>query len=135
MGKEQDFLVAVKSGDTLLANKLLAKVKCNKTKLLSSTKRLNINYQDSDGFSALHHAALTGTTELLSLLLEAQATVDIKDTNGMRPLHYAAWQGKADSVLLLLRAGASVNTPSQDGQIPLHLSAQYGHYQVVSTHT
>lgn len=54
---------------------------------------------------------------------------------GMRPLHYAAWQGKADSVLLLLRAGTSVNTPSHDGQMPLHLSAQYGHYEVVSTHT
>lgn len=130
MGKEQDLLVAVKSGDLLVAHKLLSKVKCNKTKLLGSTKRLNINYQDSDGFSALHHAALTGTTELLSLLLEAQATVDIKDINGMRPLHYAAWQGKADSVLLLLRAGASVNSPSHDGQIPLHLSAQYGHYEV-----
>ncbi|XP_055745721.1 caskin-2-like isoform X2 [Salvelinus fontinalis] len=130
MGKEQDLLVAVKSGDILLAHKLLAKVTYNKTKLLGSTKRLNINYQDSDGFSALHHAALTGTTELLSLLLEAQAIVDIKDINGMRPLHYAAWQGKADSVLLLLRAGASVNMLSQDGHIPLHLSAQYGHYQV-----
>ncbi|XP_050980963.1 caskin-2 isoform X7 [Labeo rohita] len=82
------------------------------------------------GFSALHHAALTGTTDLLSLLLEAQATVDIKDSNGMRPLHYAAWQGKADSVLMLLRAGASVNGASQDGQIPLHLAAQYGHYEV-----
>uniref|UniRef100_A0A671VYJ1 CASK interacting protein 2 n=1 Tax=Sparus aurata TaxID=8175 RepID=A0A671VYJ1_SPAAU len=130
MGKEQDLLVAVKSGDLLLAHKLLSKVKCNKTKLLGSTKRLNINYQDSDGFSALHHAALTGTMELLSLLLEAQATVDIKDINGMRPLHYAAWQGKADSVLLLLRAGASVNSSSHDGQIPLHLSSQYGHYEV-----
>ncbi|XP_074519553.1 caskin-2 isoform X2 [Halichoeres trimaculatus] len=130
MGKEQELLVAVKSGDLLLAHKLLSKVKCNKSKLLGSTKRLNINYQDSDGFSALHHAALTGTTELLSLLLEAQATVDIKDINGMRPLHYAAWQGKADSVLLLLRAGAAVNSPSHDGQIPLHLSAQYGHYEV-----
>ncbi|KAM6963633.1 caskin-2 isoform 2-T2 [Tautogolabrus adspersus] len=130
MGKEQDLLVAVKSGDLLVAHKLLSKVKCNKNKLLGSTKRLNINYQDSDGFSALHHAALTGTTELLSLLLEAQATVDIKDINGMRPLHYAAWQGKADSVLLLLRAGAAVNSPSLDGQIPLHLSAQYGHYEV-----
>ncbi|XP_071319653.1 caskin-2-like isoform X2 [Trachinotus anak] len=103
---------------------------CLFQELLGSTKRLNINYQDSEGFSALHHAALTGTTELLSLLLEAQATVDIKDINGMRPLHYAAWQGKADSVLLLLRAGASVNSPSHDGQIPLHLSAQYGHYEV-----
>ncbi|XP_057213964.1 caskin-2 isoform X3 [Triplophysa rosa] len=130
MGKEQDLLLAVKNGDLPLAHKLLAKIKTNRNKLLGSTKRLNVNYQDQDGFSALHHAALTGTTDLLSLLLEAQATVDIKDSNGMRPLHYAAWQGKADSVLMLLRAGASVNVASQDGQIPLHLSAQYGHYEV-----
>uniref|UniRef100_A0A8C6MCY9 Caskin-2 n=1 Tax=Nothobranchius furzeri TaxID=105023 RepID=A0A8C6MCY9_NOTFU len=81
-------------------------------------------------FSALHHAALTGTTELLSALVEAHATVDIKDSNGMRPLHYAAWQGKAESVLMLLRSGASVNGTSQDGHIPLHLAAQYGHYEV-----
>ncbi|KAK2866684.1 hypothetical protein Q7C36_002740 [Tachysurus vachellii] len=130
MGKEQDLLLAVKNGDVLAAQKLLAKIKANRNKLLSSTKKLNVNYQDTDGFSALHHAALTGTTDLLSLLLDAQATVDIKDRNGMRPLHYASWQGKADSVLMLLRAGASVNGASQDGQIPLHLAAQYGHYEV-----
>uniref|UniRef100_A0A3Q4HF28 Caskin-2 n=1 Tax=Neolamprologus brichardi TaxID=32507 RepID=A0A3Q4HF28_NEOBR len=94
------------------------------------TLDLSCSSVSSRSFSALHHAALTGTIELLSLLLEAQATVDIKDINGMRPLHYAAWQGKADSVLLLLRAGAAVNSPSNDGQIPLHLSAQYGHYEV-----
>lgn len=33
-------------------------------------------------FSALHHAALGGSLDLISLLLEAQATVDIKDSNG-----------------------------------------------------
>ncbi|XP_039517297.1 caskin-2 isoform X2 [Pimephales promelas] len=130
MGKEQDLLLAVKNGDLPLAHKLLAKIKTNRNKLLGSTKRLNVNYQDQDGFSALHHAALTGTTDLLSLLLEAQATVDIKDSNGMRPLHYAAWQGKAETVLMLLRAGASVNGASHDGQIPLHLAAQYGHHEV-----
>ncbi|XP_018530374.1 caskin-2 isoform X3 [Lates calcarifer] len=130
MGKEQDLLQAVKSGDLLSTQKLLSKLKTNRNKLLGSTKRLNVNYQDSDGFSALHHAALTGTTELLSALLEAQATVDIKDSNGMRPLHYAAWQGKAESVLMLLRSGASVNGVSLDGHIPLHLAAQYGHYEV-----
>uniref|UniRef100_A0A671KA54 CASK interacting protein 2 n=1 Tax=Sinocyclocheilus anshuiensis TaxID=1608454 RepID=A0A671KA54_9TELE len=130
MGKEQDLLQAVKNGDLATTQKLLAKVKASKSKLLGSTKRLNINYQDPDGFSALHHAALTGTTELLSLLLDAQAVVDIKDSNGMRPLHYAAWQGKADSVLMLLRSGAAVNNASHDGQIPLHLAAQYGHYEV-----
>uniref|UniRef100_A0A671PV16 Caskin-2-like n=1 Tax=Sinocyclocheilus anshuiensis TaxID=1608454 RepID=A0A671PV16_9TELE len=130
MGKEQDLLQAVKNGDLATTQKLLAKVKASKSKLLGSTKRLNINYQDPDGFSVLHHAALTGTTELLSLLLEAQAVVDIKDSNGMRPLHYAAWQSKADSVLMLLRSGAAVNNASHDGQIPLHLAAQYGHYEV-----
>lgn len=130
MGKEQDLLQAVKSGDLLSTQKLLSKLKTSRNKLLGSTKRLNVNYQDSDGFSALHHAALTGTTELLSALLEAQATVDIKDSNGMRPLHYAAWQGKAESVLMLLRSGASVNGVSLDGHIPLHLAAQYGHYEV-----
>lgn len=130
MGKEQDLLQAVKNGDLAATQKLLAKVRASKSKLLGSTKRLNINYQDPDGFSSLHHAALTGTTELLSLLLEAQAVVDIKDSNGMRPLHYASWQGKADSVLMLLRSGAAVNSASHDGQIPLHLAAQYGHYEV-----
>nr|XP_043907068.1 caskin-2-like isoform X2 [Solea senegalensis] len=130
MGKEQELLQAVKSGDLLSTQKLLSRLKSSRNKLLGSTKKLNINYQDSDGFSALHHAALTGTTELLSSLLEAQASVDIKDSNGMRPLHYAAWQGKAQSVLMLLRCGAAVNGVSMDGHIPLHLAAQYGHYEV-----
>ncbi|XP_015281125.1 PREDICTED: caskin-2 [Gekko japonicus] len=130
MGREQELIQAVKNGDVLGVQKLVAKVKASKTKLLGSTKRLNVNYQDVDGFSALHHAALVGSLELISLLLEAQATVDIKDINGMRPLHYAAWQGKVEPVRLLLRAAASVNMASLDGQIPLHLSAQYGHYEV-----
>lgn len=130
MGREQDLILAVKNGDVTCVQKLVAKVKAAKTKLLGSTKRLNINYQDADGFSALHHAALGGSLELIALLLEAQATVDIKDSNGMRPLHYAAWQGRLEPVRLLLRASAAVNAASLDGQIPLHLAAQYGHYEV-----
>ncbi|XP_007957842.1 caskin-2 [Orycteropus afer afer] len=130
MGREQDLILAVKNGDVTGVQKLVAKVKAAKTKLLGSTKKLNVNYQDADGFSALHHAALGGSLELIALLLEAQATVDIKDSNGMRPLHYAAWQGRLEPVRLLLRASAAVNAASLDGQIPLHLAAQYGHYEV-----
>ncbi|RXN02117.1 Caskin-1 [Acipenser ruthenus] len=98
--------------------------------LLGSTKRVNVNFQDTDGFSALHHAALNGNMELISLLLEAQATVDIKDQKGMRPLHYAAWQGKVEPMKMLLKSGSSVNSQSDEGQIPLHLAAQHGHYDV-----
>ncbi|KAM9296221.1 caskin-2 [Gastrophryne carolinensis] len=133
MGREYDLIQAVKGGDVATVQRLLAKVRTSKNKLLGSTKRLNVNYQDSDGFSALHHAALTGNSELLLLLLETQAAVDIKDGNGMRPLHYAAWQGQPEPVRLLLRASASVNAASNDGQIPLHLAAQYGHYDVCET--
>ncbi|NXW15048.1 CSKI2 protein, partial [Circaetus pectoralis] len=130
MGREQELIQAVKNGDVPSVQKLVAKIKASKSKLLGSAKRLNVNYQDADGFSALHHAALGGSLDLISLLLEAQATVDIKDSNGMRPLHYAAWQGRVEPVRVLLRAAASVNMASLDGQIPLHLSAQYGHYEV-----
>ncbi|XP_038676435.1 caskin-1 isoform X9 [Scyliorhinus canicula] len=100
------------------------------SELLGSAKRVNVNFQDLDGFSALHHAALNGNTELISLLIEAQATVDIKDNKAMRPLHYAAWQGKAEPMKMLLKAGSSLNSQSDEGQIPLHLAAQHGHYEV-----
>ncbi|CAB1414445.1 unnamed protein product [Pleuronectes platessa] len=98
--------------------------------LLGSAKKVNVNFQDTDGFSPLHHAALNGNLELISLLLESQAAVDIRDQKGMRPLHYAAWQGKAEPMKMLLKSGSSVNGQSDEGQIPLHLSAQHGHYDV-----
>uniref|UniRef100_A0A8C7IIR9 CASK interacting protein 1 n=1 Tax=Oncorhynchus kisutch TaxID=8019 RepID=A0A8C7IIR9_ONCKI len=128
MGKDQDLLHAVKTEDLLTAQRLLQRPRPGKTKLLGTAKRVNVNFQDTDGLSPLHHAALSGNKELISLLLEAQATVDIKDQNGMRPLHYAAWQGKTEPMKMLLKAGSSVNIQSDEGQIPLHLSAQHGHY-------
>ncbi|XP_072916326.1 caskin-1 isoform X3 [Hemitrygon akajei] len=130
MGKDQELLQAVKSEDVPAVQKLLQRPKQGKAKLLGSAKRVNVNYQDLDGFSALHHAALNGNTELISLLIESQAMVDIKDNKAMRPLHYAAWQGKAEPMKMLLKAASSVNSQSEEGQIPLHLAAQHGHYEV-----
>ncbi|XP_037767356.1 caskin-1 isoform X2 [Chelonia mydas] len=130
MGKDQELMQAVKAEDVGTVQKLLQRPKPGKAKLLGSAKRVNVNFQDTDGFSALHHAALNGNTELISLLLEAQAAVDIKDNKGMRPLHYAAWQGKKEPMKMVLKAGSSVNVQSDEGQIPLHLAAQHGHYDV-----
>ncbi|XP_074014532.1 caskin-1 [Numenius arquata] len=130
MGKDQELVQAVKAEDVVAVQKLLQRPKPGKAKLLGSAKRVNVNFQDTDGFSALHHAALNGNTELISLLLEAQAAVDIKDNKGMRPLHYVAWQGKKEPMKMVLKAGSSVNIPSDEGQIPLHLAAQHGHYDV-----
>ncbi|KAM7010217.1 caskin-1-like isoform 4-T4 [Tautogolabrus adspersus] len=128
MGKDQELLQAVKTEDLLTAQRLLQRPRPGKAKLLGAAKRVNVNIQDADGLSSLHHAALSGNKELISLLLEAQAAVDIKDHKGMRPLHYAAWQGKTEPMKMLLKAGSSVNGQSDEGQIPLHLSSQHGHY-------
>ncbi|XP_040918516.1 caskin-1 isoform X5 [Toxotes jaculatrix] len=130
MGKDQELLQAVKTEDLLTVQKLLQRPRPGKAKLLGSAKKVNVNFQDTDGFSPLHHAALNGNLELISLLLESQAAVDIRDQKGMRPLHYAAWQGKAEPMKMLLKSGSSVNGQSDEGQIPLHLSAQHGHYDV-----
>ncbi|XP_061829668.1 caskin-1 isoform X2 [Nerophis lumbriciformis] len=130
MGKDQELLQAVKTEDLLTVQKLLQRPRPGKAKLLGSAKKVNVNFQDTDGFSPLHHAALNGNMELITLLLESQAAVDIRDQKGMRPLHYAAWQGKAEPMKTLLKSGSSVNGQSDEGQIPLHLSAQHGHYDV-----
>uniref|UniRef100_A0A672MDI8 Caskin-2-like n=1 Tax=Sinocyclocheilus grahami TaxID=75366 RepID=A0A672MDI8_SINGR len=129
MGKEQELLQAVKTEDLITVQRLLQRPKQGKAKLLGAAKKVNVNFQDTDGLSALHHAALNGNVELISLLLESQAVVDIKDQKGMRPLHYAAWQGKCEPMKMLLKAGSSVNSQSDEGQIPLHLSSQHGHYE------
>uniref|UniRef100_UPI003590090B caskin-1-like n=1 Tax=Myxine glutinosa TaxID=7769 RepID=UPI003590090B len=130
MGKEQELLQAVKSEDTVTVHKLLSRSRASRSKLLGSTKKTNVNFQDGDGFTPLHHAALLGNSEVVALLLEAQAAVDVPDNKGMRPLHYGAWKGKVDPVKMLLRAGSSANGQSAEGDIPLHLAAQHGHYEV-----
>jgi ankyrin repeat protein len=131
MGKDNELLQAVREGDLCTVQKLLTKHRASKTKLIGSSKRLNVNQQTEDGMSPLHQAALTGNIELLTLLLEHEALVDIKDIKGMRPLHYAAWQGKEDHAALLLRQGAAVNEQALDGNTPLHLACEHGHLAVV----
>ncbi|XP_070580993.1 LOW QUALITY PROTEIN: caskin-2-like [Ptychodera flava] len=132
MGKEQELLQAVKTEDLVTVQRIVTKLKSKPKKL--GSRKSGSSYQDSDGFSALHHAALNGNCEILSTLLEGHLMpVDLKDNRGMRPLHYAAWQGKLDPVFLLLRSGSSSNDSSNEGDTPLHLASQYGSYDVAET--
>ncbi|GAB1602391.1 caskin-2-like isoform X1 [Argonauta hians] len=146
MGKDQDLTNAIKNQDISTIQKILAKavkpVKNNGNKmrtlerksleLINSKAKFNVNYQDADGVSYLHHAALMGNTEVLNLLLQTSIDITLKDNKGMVPLHYAAWQGKVEPVRILLEQGSPVDEKADDGGTALHLASQHGHYDVVN---
>ncbi|XP_041363793.1 caskin-2-like [Gigantopelta aegis] len=134
MGKDHDLIQTVKEQDTASLQKLLQKVGKlhNKNKIMGNNKKLNINFQDSDGMSALHQAALMGNTEVMHLLLDNGASTEIRDEKGMIPLHYAAWQGKSEPVHILLQHGSPVNLHAQSGETPMHLACQHGNFDVAN---
>ncbi|KAB0400724.1 hypothetical protein E2I00_008351 [Balaenoptera physalus] len=104
--------------------------------------------REQDLILAVKNGDVTGVQKLVAkvkatkttLLLEAQATVDIKDSNGMRPLHYAAWQGRLEPVRLLLRASAASEMLLQHQsnpclvnkakKTPLDLACEFGRLKV-----
>ncbi|XP_052791333.1 caskin-2-like isoform X3 [Mya arenaria] len=134
MGKELDLILAVRNQDLHLITKLLQKNYKSSSKLRprGSSKKVNVNYQDGDGMSGLHQAALMGHTEIMQLLLRNGANVNLKDNKGMIALHYAAWQGKLEPVHVLLEWRSHTNEPAAAGETPLHLAAQHGHFDVVN---
>eukprot|EP00747_Dinoflagellata_sp_TGD_P185716 gnl/TRDRNA2_/TRDRNA2_42398_c0_seq2.p1 gnl/TRDRNA2_/TRDRNA2_42398_c0~~gnl/TRDRNA2_/TRDRNA2_42398_c0_seq2.p1 ORF type:complete len:731 (+),score=123.31 gnl/TRDRNA2_/TRDRNA2_42398_c0_seq2:37-2229(+) len=66
------------------------------------------NEQDGENRSALHFAAGTGYTSLVSKLVDAGANISAVDKLGCTPLYYAAGYGHADVCNYLLGAGAEV---------------------------
>ena len=52
--------------------------------------------------TCLHHASMNGNLEIIKLLVECGAKIDITDLKGFKPLHYACQFGKMDAVALLL---------------------------------
>ncbi len=81
-----------------------------------------------DGFTALHLAAFFGQPEMVALLLEHGAVVNMTAHNPMKvmPLHSAAAARNLKSVELLLEHGAEVNAQQQGGWTALHAAAHHG---------
>ncbi len=78
----------------------------------------------------LHWASLSGSVEVVSLLIESGAAINAEDAVGMTPLHWAAWQGKVDVVKLLVSKGAQVNAVNNAKQTPLDRAINDKHHEV-----
>ena len=62
----------------------------------------DLNDQDENGRTALHHAAENGTNDVLSALLHNGAGV-LQDSMGLTALHMAARNGNVEAIRLLLQ--------------------------------
>lgn len=64
--------------------------------LISGSRKKNladINCQDSEGWTALHHAAWNGNLKFLNILLYNDAQIEVKDNSGVNPLTLSVAKG------------------------------------------
>lgn len=74
-----------------------------------------------DGASALHVAALVGNEEIVQLLIDNGANIEVKakDESGGTPLQWVAFFGIDDMTEFLVNAGADINAEDNNGCTPL----------------
>ena len=75
--------------------------------------------------------AQCGFTEMISLLLEFGADINVTNTGGYSVLSFAAMEGRLECVRLLVENGARVNHVDKSECCPLILAAKKGHFGVV----
>jgi ankyrin repeat protein len=85
----------------------------------------DINRQDHDGRTRLHHSVIKGSAQEVEDLLSLGAATDIQDSQRDQPLHYAASRALEGILRLLLKRGANINAKGRAGLTPLHMSLRF----------
>ena len=90
--------------------------------------------KDKKGCTALHFAAYSGETNVVSqLVMKYKCLVEDTDTDGHTPLHYAAIGGKAGVVSILLsELNANIQARNKQNHAALYLAALNGRTEVVT---
>jgi len=90
-------------------------------------KRVNPNLQNIKGSTALDLAITEGNLELVELLLEKGANLDLTNEKqgGYSPLMLAAEYGKKDIVKLLLEKGAKLDLEDSEGLSALQYAIRW----------
>ncbi|XP_012688345.1 transient receptor potential cation channel, subfamily N, member 1 [Clupea harengus] len=97
----------------------------------ASCLQMAVNKHAKNGWSPLLLAAERGHLEVVRMLLQNHARVDVFDEDGKAALHLAAENGHEDIADLLLAHKAFVNAKTKLGLTPLHLAAQNGSTHLV----
>jgi len=102
-------------------------------------KEVEVNAVDSTQKTALHYASkmqAQGTrsvvqADLVSLLIESGASLEVRDYNGCTPLMFAAANGNVAVVARLLLAQANINSKDFEGKSALDYAVHFGRAEMV----
>ena len=87
---------------------------------------LSFEYEHN-GVRMLQLAIEVDNLEVVRLLLERGAAVDVPDLQGWTALHSAAWSGNVETILLVLQKTENKEAKDHQGWTPLDLAAFYKH--------
>ncbi|KIW72508.1 hypothetical protein PV04_00693 [Phialophora macrospora] len=83
------------------------------------------------GNGPLHHAAATGNTKIIDMLVKEGANLEAANRMGERPLHTAAARNSLSAVQLLINQGTKTDCRDGEGKTPLHVAAEYGRSEIL----
>ena len=113
---------------------LLISKKGDKEKLLEllSSNQVNINFQDENGWSALHSACDEGNLKIVEILIKSKIDLNLRTNDKKAALHISVSRGYFDISKLLIENGANINIRDSEKNLPIHICAKEGHDELLS---
>lgn len=93
--------------------------------LSSRDKAILFNMRDESGRTLLHYAASIGNKDIIGVLVQGGAELDIKDSIGDTPLHIAAYNGELEVTKELLARGANSSIKNEDNKTPQEMMESF----------
>jgi ankyrin repeat protein len=95
-------------------------------------KGADVNLPSNNGFRVfpIHSAVAGNYNNIVRMLIENGAQVNVKQQAGATPLHSAAQNGNLELLILLLENGAETNIRMEGGKLPTDLAREKGFEEI-----
>ncbi|XP_043580732.1 serine/threonine-protein phosphatase 6 regulatory ankyrin repeat subunit A isoform X1 [Bombus pyrosoma] len=113
-------LLAVEAGNQSMCRELLAQQAPDQLRATTTT-----------GDSALHLAARRRDIDMVRILVDYGATVDMQNGDGQTALHIASAEGDETLVKYFYGVRASASITDHQDRTPMHLAAENGHASII----
>ena len=95
-------------------------------------KNVDINYQNENGWTALHYACDEGNLKIAEILIKAHCNINIKNNENKIPLYYSVSRGYFDITKLLIENGGDLNCLDNENNNLIHLCSLYGYDELLA---